>query len=72
MFYHFTNTIHCHNITLYYAGGNSGGSNPSYYNDVLEYNVEDGAWNNVGTMPIKKSQHAVSIINYNAIMAYCN
>ena len=51
--------------TLHNAGGQSS-------NDVLEFSAEEQKWTNVGSMLKKREEHAVSVINYNAIKAYCN
>ena len=68
----------CHNFYKYYnllhnAGGeNFDGSWRTVYNDVLEYDMEEQLWNTVGSMTMKRSRHAVSVINYNSIKDFCN
>ena len=42
------------------------------YNDVLEYDEESGVWITIGSMSIKRANHAVSVINYNSIKDFCN
>ena len=43
----------------------------TFYNDILEYNVEDGTWNSAGSMDMTRGDHAVSVINFLAIADYC-
>ena len=52
-----------------YTGGVSVGS--PYYDDILEYDVEEEAWSKVGSMSMKRASHAVSVINYLDIKDYC-
>ena len=54
---------------IYHSGGYYIGS--GYYNDVLEYDEEEQAWKKIGEMTLKRTQHAVSVINYNSIKDYC-
>ena len=51
--------------TFHNAGGQGS-------NDVLEFSAEKQEWTNVGSMLKKREDHAVSVINYNSIKAYCN
>ena len=52
---------------------NAGGDGISgVLNHILEYDNEKQLWNTVGTMTVKRSEHAVSVINYNSIKDYCN
>ena len=44
----------------------------AYTDDVLEFDAEKGVWNKIGSMSIKKVGHALSVINYEDIQAYCN
>ena len=60
----------CDNIThKHNAGGNTADTT---YDDILEFNTEDGTWIEVGSMVISRSDHAVSVINYREIAEYCN
>ena len=47
-------------------------STDNTYDDILEFNAEDGTWTTVGSMSISRSSHAVSVINYLEIADYCN
>ena len=42
------------------------------HEDVLEYDEEMQEWNKIGSMSIKRSNHAVTVVNYNSIKDYCN
>ena len=44
----------------------------TYLDDVLEFDAEKGVWKKIGSMTNKRGSHAVSVINYGAIKAYCN
>ena len=68
----------CHSLFYKYynsllnAGGQYwDGSTSTFYEDVLEYDVESGVWRTMGTMTLKRSYHAVSVINFNSIQDYC-
>ena len=52
-----------------YTGGVGVGS--PYYDDILEYDVEEEAWSKVGSMSMKRASHAASVINYLDIKDYC-
>ena len=48
---------------------------PSYeriHDDVMEFDAEELVWNKIGSMLMKRTSHAVSVINYNSIKDYCN
>ena len=53
---------------------NAGGldSSSEILDDVLEYDEESEVWIKIGTMSLKRMEHAVSVINYNSIKDYCN
>ena len=63
-------TFYLTNIAIHYATLHNAGGQSS--NDVLEFSAEEQKWTNVGSMLKKREEHAVSVINYNAIKAYCN
>ena len=44
----------------------------TYYEDVLEYDEQKQEWNKIGSMSIRRYEHAVTVINYNSIKDYCN
>ena len=46
--------------------------NAGILDDVLEYDEEKQEWNKVGTLTMRRENHAVSVINYNSIKDYCN
>ena len=54
------------------AGGYTGYPDYTTYNDILEFNAEDGTWTRVGSMAISRREHAVSVIKYLEIADYCN
>ena len=63
------NSLHNHNAGgSYYDGSPTDGR----YEDVLEYDEEKKEWNKIGSMSIKRSSHAVTVVNYNSIKDYCN
>ena len=43
-----------------------------YSDDVLEFDAEKGVWNKIGSMSTKTIGHALSVIKYEDIKAYCN
>ena len=61
-------------VTVCNAGGVSDiwDSDRTFYDDVLEFDAEEGVWKEIGSMSIKRQAHAVSVINYEAIKDYCN
>ena len=42
------------------------------YDDVLEYDEQKKEWNKIGSMSIKRREHAVTVVNFNSIKDYCN
>ena len=58
---------------LHYAGGRTNGGDDwtGYLDEVLEYDKESGVWKTIGIMTMKRTEHAVSVINYNSIKEYC-
>ena len=61
-----------YNSLINAGGGHSQGSTFIYYEDVLEYDEQKMEWNNIGSMSIKRSAHAITVVNYNSIKDYCN
>ena len=59
-----------HLLCIIYAGGFV--DEYIYSDDVLEFDAENGVWKKIGSMSSKRGSHAVSVINYGAIKAYCN
>ena len=60
-------------ILLHISFHNAGGySYNDDNNDVQEYDVENHLWIKIGEISMKRSYHAVSVINYNSIKDYCN
>ena len=60
----------CDNIThKHNAGGNTADTT---YDDILEFNAEDGTWTTVGSMVLSRREHAVSVINALEIADHCN
>ena len=63
------------NFIKYYNSlhNDAGGHNSDFfYNDILEFSAEEQVWKKVGSMTMKRSSHAISVINYNSIEDYCN
>ena len=62
--------------SLHHAGGSDGrhlySDHDTYYDDVLEYDEQKQEWNKIGSMSIKRTEHAVTVVNYNSIKDYCN
>ena len=56
-------------ITSFIAGG---GSSSGTLDDVLEYDQDKQEWNKIGSMSMKRRDHAVTVVNYNSIKEYCN
>ena len=63
-------SIKMHNSIIINAGGGLETAHSS--DDILEFDAEQGVWNKIGSMSIKRSNHAVSVINYEAMKAFCN
>ena len=59
----------CHRHHLI-AGGSDDKSN--IHDEILSYNVETKAWNQVGHMRRKRDMHSVSPINFEHYKQYCN
>ena len=55
---------------MHYAGGRWSGVGT--FDDVLEYDEEMQIWKKIGSMSIKKRNHAITVVNYNSIKDYCN
>ena len=71
-------TLICHSLfhkyhnSLLNAGGQYwDGSTSTFYEDVLEYDAKSEVWKTIGTMTLKRSYHAISVINFNSIQDYC-
>ena len=68
--------FHKYYNSLHNAGGKyrdgSFWDNYTYYEDVLEYDEQKREWNKIGSMSIKRSFHAVTVVTYNSIEDYCN
>ena len=45
---------------------------PTHYDDVLEYDEEMQEWKKIGSMSIKRVNHAITVVNYDSIKEYCN
>ena len=62
-------------ITIHFGAGGWGrhqtGWGGGYLNDVMEFDAEEERWHNIGAMSIDRASHAVSVINFNSITAYC-
>ena len=63
--------------SVFNAGGGSSWDSSSFdssggLDNVLEYDQEKQEWNPIGSMSVKRSEHAISVINYNSIKDYCN
>ena len=57
-------------MNSYFVGGSDGS-----YNDVdtiLGFDTGTSSWNLVGNMRMKRSYHAVSLVNLEDVSAYCN
>ena len=52
--------------------GNYDGNDYPIYDDILELDKTERVWKNAGAMSVKRYDHAVSAINYNSILEYCN
>ena len=66
--------LYKHYNSLHNAGGHyydDSTNTWTTYNDVLEYDEEEQVWNKIGTTSMKRSYHAVSVINFNSIQDYC-
>ena len=64
-------------MTSLFVGGYGGGwVNDVWYlgflDDVYEYDEVLGVWTNIGKMSMKKSGHALSVINFNEVKDYTN
>ena len=55
-------------ISLYYAGGYNGNSLDS----ILQFDGETQQWEEIGQLRLKRSYHAMSVINIHKIDAYLN
>ena len=68
--------FHKYYNSLHNAGGKyrdgSFWDNYTYYEDVLEYDEQKREWNKIGSMSIKRSFHAVTVVTYNSIEDYSN
>ena len=63
--------LYKHYNSLHNAGGTYWDGS-TYYDDVLEYDEQKREWNKIGSMSITRSFHAVTVVNINSIMEYCN
>ena len=54
------------------TGSTGPGDSSVEWDDVLEYDKEEQVWNKIGTISMKRYNHAVSVINYNSVKDYCN
>ena len=64
-------------LTSLFVGGYGGGwVNDVWYlgflDDVYEYDEVLGVWTNIGKMSMRKSGHALSVINFNEVKDYTN
>ena len=50
----------------------AGGHDGDFLDDILEFDHELKVWKKIGSMPTNKRDHGLSLINYNAVKAYCN
>ena len=55
-------------ISLYYAGGWDG----NILDSILQFDGESQQWEEIGQLRLKRSYHAMSVININKIAAYLN
>jgi len=60
------------NIFVTGGVGNYDGNDYPIYDDILELDKTERVWKNAGAMSVKRYDHAVSAINYNSILEYCN
>ena len=42
-----------------------------YHDDILQFDPESPKWDQIGKMKQKRTNQAISIINYNSVKDYC-
>ena len=42
------------------------------YDDILQFDAVAHQWRRIGSMKMKRYNHAMSVINYNEVADYCH
>ena len=58
-----------YNLTITPGGTNEAA--PEWRNNIMEYNIDDEEWQDIGLMKVARHAHSMSIVGFDDFEAWC-